>query len=42
MTTPEQQARERIDAMLQDAGWVLQDMSGLNPYEGLGVAMNVE
>ncbi|MFH1463966.1 MAG: hypothetical protein ABIO70_06255 [Pseudomonadota bacterium] len=39
MTTPEQQARERIDAMLQEAGWAVQDLSALNPYEKLGVAV---
>jgi type I restriction enzyme, R subunit len=39
MPQPEQQARERIDAMLQGAGWAIQDMSALNPYEGLGVAV---
>jgi len=38
MPGPEQQARERIDAMLQEAGWAIQNMSALNPYEKLGVA----
>ena len=39
MPTPEQQARERIDAMLQEAGWAIQNMGALNPYEKLGVAV---
>ena len=39
MTTPEQQARERIDAMLVEAGWVLQDVAQLNPLAGPGVAV---
>jgi len=39
MPTPEQQARERIDAMLEEAGWVVQDLAALNPYEGPGVAV---
>lgn len=36
---PEQQARQRIDAMLERAGWVVQSQKGLNLYAGLGVAV---
>ena len=39
MTAPEQQARERIDAMLEEAGWVVQDMAQLNLHAGPGVAV---
>lgn len=37
--TPEQQARDRIDARLAQAGWIIQDMKELNPGAGLGVAV---
>jgi type I restriction enzyme R subunit len=37
--TPEQQARQHIDAMLTAAGWVLQDMRRFNPNEAAGVAV---
>lgn len=30
--TPEQQARETIDATLAAAGWVVQDARAANPY----------
>lgn len=37
MTTPEQEARARIDALLQSAGWLAQDASaaspGIEPYD---------
>ncbi|MBP8823789.1 MAG: hypothetical protein KBH07_09105 [Flavobacteriales bacterium] len=32
--TPEQQARERIDAMLTASGWAVQDKKALNPAVG--------
>lgn len=37
--TPEQKARESIDKRLLQAGWVLQDMTQLNPQASLGVAV---
>ncbi|MFZ5756785.1 MAG: DEAD/DEAH box helicase family protein [Pseudomonadota bacterium] len=37
--TPEEQARDRIDARLAQAGWIVQDMKELNPGAGLGVAV---
>ena len=37
--TPEQQARERIDALLDAAGWVIQDMANFNRNAGEGVAV---
>lgn len=37
--TPEQIARDQIDALLQQAGWVLQSFSELNPNASLGVAV---
>jgi type I restriction enzyme R subunit len=36
---PEQKARQRIDAMLERAGWVVQDYKAVNLYAGLGVAV---
>lgn len=36
---PEQQARDRIDEMLRQAGWVIQDFKALNPGAGSGVAV---
>ena len=39
MTTPEQEARIIIDGKLQEAGWVIQDYSQLNPSASLGVAI---
>ena len=39
MPTPEQLARQKIDQLLQSAGWVLQDMRQLNLGAGLGVAV---
>ncbi len=36
--TPEQQARENIDRMLTQAGWIVQDASALNLYAGQGIA----
>ena len=37
--TPEQQARERIDAMLVASGWGLQDAKSINIGASLGVAV---
>lgn len=37
--SPEQQARQRIDEMLERAGWVVQDYKAVNLYAGLGVAV---
>ena len=39
MPTPEQLARQKIDQLLIDAGWVIQDMSNLNLGSGFGVAV---
>jgi type I restriction enzyme R subunit len=36
---PEQVARDKIDASLQEAGWILQDKKALNLGAGLGVAV---
>ena len=36
---PEQWARVRIDAMLEAAGWVVQDYRAVNLYAGTGVAL---
>jgi len=37
--TPEQRARGRIDRLLRDAGWQVQDMADFNRYAALGVAV---
>jgi type I restriction enzyme R subunit len=37
--TPEQQARERIDSLLDAAGWVIQDMAAFNRNAAEGVAV---
>ena len=37
--TPEQHAREQIDAMLIASGWVVQDYKAFNPSAGRGVAL---
>jgi type I restriction enzyme R subunit len=39
MTTPEEIARQNIDRMLTEAGWVVQSMRELNPGAALGVAV---
>ena len=39
MPTPEELARVNIDKLLAACGWVIQDMSGLNRYASLGVAV---
>src|SRR5262245_42212722 len=36
---PEQKARQRIDAMLETAGWVVQDYRSVNLFAGTGVAV---
>lgn len=36
--TPEQQARQKIDAALTAAGWIVQDRDEMNLAAGLGVA----
>ncbi|WP_340152682.1 hypothetical protein [uncultured Marivirga sp.] len=36
---PEQIARDRIDQMLVDAGWLVQDKSKVNLSAGLGIAV---
>ncbi|MEZ5323378.1 MAG: type I restriction-modification enzyme R subunit C-terminal domain-containing protein [Microthrixaceae bacterium] len=36
---PEQRARVRIDAMLEAAGWAVQDYKAVNLYAGTGVAV---
>ena len=37
--TPEQKARENIDAALADAGWVVQNRKEANLSAGRGVAI---
>ena len=37
--TPEQQARQQIDAQLVAAGWVVQDYKAFNPSAGRGIAL---
>ena len=37
--TPEAHARQIIDEKLDQAGWIVQDASGVNLYAGRGVAM---
>ena len=37
--TPEQQARLNIDNLLEQAGWLVQDVGSVNPYAGVGVAV---
>src|SRR5678815_5663780 len=37
--TPEQQARQQIDAMLVASGWIIQDYKALNLGAGLGIAV---
>jgi type I restriction enzyme R subunit len=39
MKTPEQRAREKIDELLEAAGWVVQSRNELNLGAGLGVAV---
>jgi type I restriction enzyme R subunit len=37
--TPEQHAREQIDAQLSASGWVVQDYKDFNPSAGRGIAL---
>ena len=37
--TPEEQAREHIDRLLTDSGWVVQNAKETNLYTGLGIAV---
>ena len=37
--TPEEQARENIDRLLEQAGWVVQNSGSLNLYAGSGIAV---
>src|SRR4051812_32266418 len=37
--TPEQQARQTIDAMLAAAGWAVQDYRAFNPRAARGIAL---
>jgi type I restriction enzyme R subunit len=37
--TPEQQARQQIDAKLVAAGWIIQDYKAFNPSAGRGIAL---
>ena len=39
LSTPEQQARETIDALLGAAGWAIQDIASLNLHASRGVAV---
>ena len=39
MTTPEDQARETIDNLLTQAGWVIQDANQVNLSAGPGVVI---
>ena len=36
--TPEEKARQLIDARLEQSGWVVQDLKKVNPMASLGVA----
>ena len=38
-TTPEQRARANIDRLLEQAGWVVQDVAALNVHAARGVAV---
>src|SRR5690606_6322169 len=37
--TPEQKARQKIDRMLEQSGWIVQDPAEMNISAGLGVAI---
>ena len=37
--TPEQQARQQIDAMLVASGWIVQDYKAFNPSAARGIAL---
>lgn len=36
---PEQQARQKIDKQLSQAGWIVQDYKSFNPSAGFGIAV---
>lgn len=36
---PEQRARDNIDRLLEQSGWIVQDMKAFNPTAGLGIAI---
>ena len=38
MATPEERARELIDAQLQAAGWIIQDRAMMNRRAAVGVS----
>ena len=37
--TPEEKARQLIDARLEQSGWIVQDLCHVNPMASLGVAV---
>ena len=37
--TPEERVRQLIDARLEQSGWIVQDLSHVNPMASLGVAV---
>ena len=37
--TPEERARVKIDERLIQSGWVIQDLSQVNPFASIGVAV---
>ncbi len=37
--TPEEKARQLIDARLEQSGWIVQDLRNVNPMASLGVAV---
>lgn len=37
--TPEERARQQVDLLLQQSGWIVQDRSGIDLSAGLGVAI---
>ena len=37
--TPEEKARQQIDTLLHQSGWIVQDRSQINLAAGLGVAI---
>ena len=39
--TPEERARQLIDARLAQSGWVVQDLKKVNPTASLGVAVRL-
>ena len=37
--TPEEKARQLVDARLEQSGWIVQDLRNVNPIASLGVAV---